>query len=154
MLTAGCHSYVPVSDAEPGTTVRVRVPVTSALDGDNGPGQSAAIEGDVVAFGDTLVLAVMNRQEYGAYREVVMFDTLRLGPEQRISVERAEFSKGRTVLLSAALVFGVGALAVAAFNSGTGDDSEIPGGGPPPQGGVVVSNSVVSGLLGLLGFAR
>jgi hypothetical protein len=154
LATAGCHNYVPISDAQPGTKVRVRVPVTSALDGDNGGGQSASIEGDVVEFGDTLVLAVLSRQEYGAYREVVLYDTLKLAPEQRLTVERAEFSTGRTVLLGAVIAVGATALAISAFNAGTGDDKPIDPGPPPPSPAVVVSNSVVSGLLGLLGLSR
>jgi hypothetical protein len=154
LAAAGCHTYVPVTSAEPGSTVRVRVPVTSALDNGNAAPQTAAIEGAVIEFADTLVLAVTNRQEYGAYREVVLYDTLRLAPDQRLSVEQAEFSTGRTVLLSAAIAVGAGALALAAFNSGGGDDTPIDGGGPPPQGGIVISNSLVSGLLGALGIAR
>lgn len=149
----GCHTYVPVADPEPGTTVRVRVPVTSALVGPNAPQGSASIEGQVVALRDTLYLATTNRQEYGAYREVVMYDTLALAPDQLLSIERAEFSTGRTMVLTAAIVVAAGAFALAAFSGETGSKGGPPP-PPPPQGALVISNSFVSGVLGMLGIAR
>ena len=152
LAVGACSTYVPVSNPTPGSTVRVRVPVTSALDG-GAPG-SATIEGDVISSGDTLVLGVTNRQEFGAYREVVLFDTLRLAPDQIMTVEEASFSTGRTAVLTVAIVAGAVGLALTAFSGSGGDDGPIDGGPPPPQGAVVASNSFVSGVLGLLGIAR
>lgn len=152
LLGAGaCHTYLPVTNPAPGTNVRVRVPVTSALDNGNAAPGTASIEGVVVESGDTLVLATSLRQEYGAYREVTMVDTLRLRPEQLLSVEQPQFSMGRTVLLTAVIVGAAVGTAIASFGGG-GD--EIDGGEPPPQGAIVISNSFVSGVLGLLGFSR
>ena len=151
LATAACHTYVPVSNPTPGTRVRVRVPVTSALDNGNLAPSTASIEGDVIAAGDTLVLGTMTRQEYGAYREVTLVDTLRLGPDQLLSVEQAQFSTGRTIALTAAIVGAAVGTAIAAFGGG---GEQIDGGEPPPQGAIVISNSFLSGVLGLLGFSR
>ena len=58
-VTAACHTYVPVERPAPGTTVRVTVPVSSALDNGNAAPRTAGIDCDVVSIGDTLGLAVM-----------------------------------------------------------------------------------------------
>ena len=152
VLGAGaCHTYVPVTNPAPGTRVRVRVPVTSALDNGNTAPSTASIEGDVIAAGDTLILGTTTRQEYGAYREVTLVDTLRLGPDQLLSVEQAQFSTSRTIILTAAIVGAAVGTALAGFGGG---GEQIDGGDPPPQGAIVISNSFVSGVLGLLGFSR
>lgn len=148
--TAGCHTYTPVSTPMPGSTVRVRVPVASALADPNAPPQTAAIEGEVVASGDTLVLATTNRQEYGAFREIVQHDTVRLGPDQRYSVELSEFSTGKSVALGLAIAGGAAILATTAFGGGGGGDTPI-GTGPPPPQPIVISNGLISSILGLLG---
>ena len=132
LISGACHTYIPVERPAPGANVRVAVPVSSALDNGNAAPQTASIEGTVVASGDTLVLAVTNRQEYGAFREVVMYDTLRLGQDQYVSLDQAEFSTGRTVLLTTVLVVGATLGAIAAFNQGSGGDTPINGGPPPP----------------------
>ena len=149
---AGCHTYVPVQTPVPGSTVRVQIPVVSAAADPNAPPQTVSLEGLVVESGDTLVLATTRRQEYGAFREVVQYDTLRLAEDQRYGVEAVEFSAGKSVMLGVGLAAGVGLIAIAAFNGGGGGgDTPIDGGPPPPQGAVVVSSSWVAGLLGLLG---
>ena len=56
LTLGGCHSYRAVDTPPPGATVRVRVPVTSALDDPNTAPASVAIEGVVLEVGDTLVL--------------------------------------------------------------------------------------------------
>ena len=154
LFASACHSYTPVTHPAPGARVRVSVPVQSALDDGNAAPQTASIEGEVVESRDTLVLAVTNRQEYGAYREVVLYDTLRLAPDQMVSVEQADFSMGRTVLLSTVIAVGATVAAILAFNQDVGDDGPIDGGPPPPAPAVVVGNSILSGVLGLLGIAR
>jgi hypothetical protein len=154
LAASACYTYAPVENPQPGTRVRVAVPVQSALDDGNAAPQTAAIEGDVVSNGDTLLLAVTNRQEYGAYREVVLFDTLHLAKDQLVALEQPEFSTGRTVLLSAVITVGATVAALLAFNKDTGNDGPIDPGPPPPAPAVVVSNSLLSGVLGLLGIAR
>ena len=154
LLGAACHTYVPVERPAPGTTVRVTVPVSSALDNGNAAPRTAAIEGNVVSSGDTIRLAVTNRQEYGAYREIVRYDTLTLAPGQYVSLEHAEFSTKRTIALSTVIAVGVTVGAILAFNKDVGDDSPIDPGPPPPAPSIVVNGSFVSGLLGLLGVGR
>jgi hypothetical protein len=153
LASAACHTYVPVANPQPGTTVRVRVPVTSALDNGNAAPSTASIEGTVIASGDTLLLGTTQRQEYGAYREVTRSDTLRLTRDQVLSLEEAEFSVGRTAVLTVAIVGAAVGLAFASWGGG-GDDGPIDGGPPPPQGAIVISNSFLSGVLGVLGIAR
>lgn len=153
-VSTACYTYVPVATPAPGTTVRVHVPVTSAAIGPNAAPQSIAIEGEVVAFRDTLFLATESRQVYGAYREVTMVDTLSFAPGERLAVEQAEFSRGRTAALSVAVVGGITLLAIAAFHGVVGGDPPTDPPPPNPQGAIVVSNSFVSGVLGLLGLAH
>jgi len=147
---SACHTYRPISTATPGTAIRVHVPVVSALSNPNAPPQSVSIEGDVVSAGDTVVLATETRRELGAYREVVQFDTVRLAPDQRLSMELVEFSTKKSVLLGVAIAGGATAFAVAAFGFGGGSD----GGGPnntPPQPAIVISGSLIGSILGWVG---
>ena len=150
MFLAGCHNYVPVDVAPVGAAVRVLVPVQSALADPNAPASTASIEGDVVSDGDTLVLALVNRQEYGAFREIVRYDTLRLGPDQRTRVEVKQFSNGKSVALGVGIAVGVAILAVSAFGglNGGGPDDMPP---PPPQGALVFSPSLLSSLWSVFG---
>lgn len=151
IIIAGCHTYTPVTTPVPGTTVRVRLPITNAAANRNAAPQTVSVEGIVVEAGDTLVLATTNRQEYGAFREIIQFDTIRLGPDQVYSVERSDFSTKKSIGLGLVLTGGAALLAAAAFGGLGGDDAPIPGGPPPPMPTVVVSNSFIAGILGLFG---
>ena len=155
LAAAGCHSYTPVSTPAPGTTVRVHIPVVSALQDPNAPPQTETIEGQVVEAGDTLVLALRTRQEYGAFREIIQYDTVRLGPDQRSGVELSEFSTGRSVALGLAIAGGATVLAVTAFGLSGEGGGPIDGGPPPPPSftgpSVTVSNGLISGIMRLLG---
>lgn len=123
-LMTACHTYTPVSAPAPGSTVRVQIPVRSAVDDPNAPIPTRAIEGRVVSAGDTLVLATQNRYEYGAYREIVQYDTLRLGPEQRASVQVREFSRRRSVVLGVALTGIVVGAAILALGNTFGSEGD------------------------------
>lgn len=146
---AACHSYTPVTTPIPGSTVRVQVPVVSALADPNAPPQTVPVEGLVVQAGDTLVLATTNRREYGAYREIVQHDTIRLGPDQRASMELSEFSTGKSVALGLVIAGGATVLALTAFGFGGGSTTPIDGGPAPPQS-IVISNGMIAGLIGFL----
>lgn len=150
-LLVACHTYTPVTTPAPGTTVRVRIPVTNAAANRNAAPQTVSVEGLVVATGDTLLLATTNRQEYGAFREIIQFDTLRLGADQIHSIERSDFSTKKSIGLGVVLTGGAALLAAAAFGGLGGDDSPIPGGPPPPAPTIIVNRSIVAGILGLLG---
>lgn len=119
-----CHTYTPVTTPAPGSTVRVQIPVRSAVDDPNAPTPTSAVEGRVVSAGDTLVLATQSRYEYGAYREIMQYDTLRLGPEQRVGVEVREFSSRRSVVLGVALTGIVVGAAVLALGNTFGSEGE------------------------------
>ena len=145
---AGCHTYTPVSAPSPGSTVRVHIPVQSVRANPNAPQRTETVQGQVVAAGDTLVLATRSRVEYGAYREIVQYDTLRLGPEQRTSVEVQEFSRGRSVALGVGLTVIVAGAAFLAFGGTFGSGGEgLPDDSPNPA---VVSFPLGSILLGWL----
>jgi predicted component of type VI protein secretion system len=151
VFLGACQTYTPVTNPVPGSTVRVRVPVTSAVANPNAAPQTLAVEGTVVESGDTLVLATTNRQEYGAYREIVQFDTVRLAPDQQYSVEVVEFSVRKSIVLGLVLTGAAALAASAAFGVGGADDAPIPGNPPPPQGALVISSSLIAGIIGLLG---
>lgn len=123
-LMTACHTYTPVSAPAPGSTVRVQIPVRSAVDDPNAPTPTRAVEGQVVAAGDTLVLATRDRFEYGAYREIVQYDTLRLGPEQRSTVEVREFSNRKSVVLGLAVTGIVVGAAILALGNTFGSEGE------------------------------
>ena len=149
LLLGGCHTYRAVDTPQLGSTVRVRVPVTSALDDPNAAPASVAIEGEVLQVGDTLVLATRTRQEFGAFREVILLDTLRLGPGQTSSIELKEFSGTRSVLLGVGLAAGAAGLALATFSGGGGGGIE--NGPGPPVTAIVVNRSILSAIWGLIG---
>lgn len=151
VLMAACHTYTPVETPMPGTTVRVRIPVINAAANRNAAPQTVSVEGVVVETGDTLVLSTTNRQEYGAFREIVRADTVRLAADQVFSVERSDFSSKKSVVLGVVLTGGAALLAAAAFGGLAGDDKPINPGEPPPMGTIIVSNSMIAGILGLLG---
>lgn len=149
-LTSACHTYTPVDTARPGTTVRVRVPVISAVANRNQEPRTESVEGVVLASGDTLVLATRRRQEYGAFREIIQHDTLRLAPDQRALVEERAFSTQKSIGLGVALTGLVVGVAVAAFGGDPGSDEGIPPDPPPPPPFAVVSTSTISRVIGLL----
>lgn len=123
-LMTACHTYTPVSAPAPGSTVRVHIPVRSAVDDPNAPTPTRAVEGQVVSAGDTLVLATRDRFEYGAYREIVQYDTLRLGPEQHSTVEVREFSNRKSVVLGLAVTGIVVGAAILALGNTFGSEGE------------------------------
>lgn len=148
LLLSGCYTYQVVDTPPLGSTVRVRVPVTSALDDRNTAPPSVAVEGAVLQVGDTLVLARRTRREFGAFREVILFDTLRLVRAQTSSIELKEFSSGKSVMLGIVIAAGVTGLALAGFRGG-GGDGETPG-VDPPNPSIVVNGSVLSAVWGFI----
>ena len=145
----GCYSYVPVERPSPGTTVRIHVPVSSAVQGPNAPAETIDLTGLVLASGDSLVMETKNRREFGAFREVMEVDTLRVARSALSSLEEQVFSKpktvGLTVLVGAAAAGIVAAIAKAA--GGQDGSGAPPGGGPPAQ---IRVKPVFLGLWGLI----
>ena len=134
MLLSGCHNYIPIEAPTPGSTVRVSVPVTSAVADLNNPdAPQASIEGVVVDSGDSITLAVTRRQEYGAFREAVRHDTITLDLAGVLMVEKREFSQDKSLLLGVGLLAGATGLALAAFGIAGGQQGGVPGDGNPNQ---------------------
>ncbi len=152
LLVSGCYTFTPVQSPAIGSTIRVHVPIANALRDVNQAPATATVEGQVVAVDDTLTLATQNRQEYGAYREVIQYDTLRVGMDQPTLIEVRAFSPQRSILLSTVISIGAVLAAVSAFNAGndgSGGDDSGPGSGPTPS--VVMSPSIISAIIGLFG---
>lgn len=148
LVLAGCHTYRPVEVAPVGSAVRVHILVTSALVGPNAPTPTVAVEGDLLSSGDTLVLATRTRRQYGAFREIIRVDTVRVAPDQRAGLDLVEFSPGRSVALGVGLTLALAGIAGAAFGGLTGGNSEEPPSGPVNS--VVVGRSVLSTIWGVI----
>ena len=134
LLLMGCHTYMPVQQPVPGTTVRVQVPLTSAAQGPNQAPETASIEGTLVEFGDTVEVEVTNRQEYGAFREVTRVDTLRIAASGIIGLDERAFSTGRSVVLGLAIGGVATAFALTALGFEGGGSNPTPGpDGPQPS---------------------
>jgi hypothetical protein len=149
--TAGCYVYRPVETPSPGSTVRVLMPVVSAVSGRNVADRFESVEGTLVSNGETIVLAVQTRREFGAYREVIQHDTVSFVTDQLAAVDVREFSRGKSIGLGVGIAAGLTGLAMAAF--GTFGSPGDPGGGDPPepQPAIVVNRSIVSWIWGLIG---
>lgn len=128
LASSGCYTYRAVEAPSPGDVARVHVPVRSAVEDPNEAPETAAVEGTVVAMGDSIVLATKIRREIGAYREVVRDDTLRIAVEGTTRIELREFSKAKSVLLGGVVLGGATLLALAALGIEGGDGGDRSGG--------------------------
>lgn len=153
-ILGGCYSYRPVDSAPVGSMVRVHIPVRSSVDIPGRQAETVTVEGSLLALGDSVTLATETRREFGAYREIVQFDTLRLGASQVARLELKEFSQGRSIGLGLAISGLVAAAAAVAFGVGGGSAGDGPPGGDGPQGAIVITPAIVSGLLGALSGGR
>jgi hypothetical protein len=147
---SGCYTYRPVETAPVGTPVRVHIPVSSSVDIPGRQSETVAVEGSVLALGDSVVVATETRRQLGAYRDIVQLDTLRLGAAQVTRIEVKEFSKGRSIALGLVIAAAVGGAAAVAFGVGGGSTGTGPPDGGGPQGAVVITPSILSGLIGAL----
>lgn len=147
---SGCYSYFPVETPAPGTTVRIRVPVSSAVQAPNAPVETIDLTGVVLTGGDSLIMETKNRREFGAFREVMEVDTLRVARSALSSVEQQVFSKPKTVGLTVLVAAGAAGIVAALVKAAGGQDGEPPpdGGGPPAQ---IRVKPVLMGLWGLIG---
>ncbi len=149
-FSAGCYSYAPVQRPTPGSTVRIHVPVRSAVAGRQAREESVAFEGLVLSFGDSLYLQTTSRREYGAFREVFEFDTLRVAPGVLMGMEERYLSKPKTYGFAALVAVGTTALVVAAVNAAGGSGGGNDGNGGGPQTAIIV-RPIVSSLLRAIG---
>ncbi len=147
LAIVGCYSYVPSVSPAPGTVARVRIP---AVEGSNGAGETASVEGVVVSAGDTIVLAMQIRREWGNAGGTLRADTIRLARARLSSIEVKEAAIGKSLLLTAAIA---GALATLALTLDLGHGEGV---GPPEEeeespGGTVITfpiGSIIAKLLG------
>lgn len=144
----GCHTYRVIDSPPIGSTVRVHVPVVSALNRGGGT-QSVAVEGVLLSFGDSIALESTSRREIGAYRELSQVDTFRLATDQASLLEVRELSRKRSVVLGVAVLGGVTLAAIYGFRGG-GSDPFDPGGPPPPVSSVVMDRSLLASVFGLI----
>ena len=134
LLFMGCHTYIPVQQPAPGTTVRVRVPLTSAVQGPNQAPETVSIEGTLIEFGDTVEVEVRDRQVYGAFREVTRLDTLRIEASGITGLDERSFSTGRSVVLGLAIGGAAAGFALTALGFEGGGSNPTPGpDGPQPS---------------------
>lgn len=150
-LLAGCYRYVPVEMPAPGTVARVRVPVQSAVADPNAPPETVSVEGSVLASGDTLVLAARLSRDISPFQQYVRFDTFRVASAELASVERKEFSMGRSVGLGVAVAGGAALMAVAALGIQGGGDGAGDGDGDGTSGFTVPLSAAAKFVLRWLG---
>lgn len=153
-LLAGCYRYIPVETPAPGTVARVRVPVQSAVADPNAPPETVSVEGAVLASGDTLVLAARLTREISPFQQYVRFDTFRVASAELASVERKEFSMGRSVGLGVAVAGGAALMAVAALGIQGGDDGQGQGDGDGTSGFTVPLSAAAKFVLRWMGMGR
>ncbi|MCH7565569.1 MAG: hypothetical protein IH968_17290 [Gemmatimonadetes bacterium] len=149
LAMVGCHSYTPVESPAPGAVARVTVPGRSAIEGLNMAVETASVEGVVLSAGDTIVLALRRRQQWGNAGTMVV-DTVRLTRERLSSIEVKEFSTRKSVLLGAAIA---GAVTTLALILDVGNAEGVPAAEDElfPPGGTVITFPVGSIIAKLLG---
>jgi len=138
MFFAACSTYTPIENPAPGATVRAQVPILSAVTNRNAAPQLITIEGIVVSSGDTVVLATKSRQEYGAFREIMRFDTVRMARGELASLDLQAFSAKKSVALGVALTGAATYFAISALGVKSGEAGDGPDGGLNPSGTIVL----------------
>ena len=137
LASAGCYSYIPVSlqAAESTEDVRLRVTDDAAarLVKDLGT-FSAEVDGRLARQGrDSVSLGVAIDRTYRGTTVGTTTQTIFLARAEIVEMRRRQFSRSRTILASAAVVGGFGALAVGIKQlvdpNGPSDDQP---GQPPP----------------------
>lgn len=144
----GCYTYRVADAPAPGAVARVQVPVLSAADDPNEAPETASVEGVVVEYGDSIVLATTIRREIGAYREVSRDDTLRIAVEETIRIEVREFSRAKSVLMGGVAAGGVALLALTALGIEGGDAGD---GSGDDGSRTFTASASVAGIASLIG---
>lgn len=144
-VLSGCYTYLPVASAPPGSEVRVLLPVESRRAGGVVTRESLAVEGTLVTWGDSILVATESTQQVGNFRQVSFQDTLRVGSAEVDAVQLREFSRGRTLGFTAVVVGGVLLIAAGITQTLGGGD-----GGDGDGNGGTQASITVSRLLHLL----
>ena len=151
LAMTACHTYTHVESPAVGTVARVTVPVRGTNGDASAPVQAASLEGVVVSAGDTIVLAMPIRREWGDAQGVMRIDTVRLLSDQLSAIEAKGPSTGKSVLLGAAIAGGVTTLALILDIKNGGDQSPVPDDEEFPPGGAVVTLRLASVWAWLVG---
>lgn len=151
VVSAGCYTYTPVQQPAPGQIVRLHVPITSAIANPNAPPQTVAIEGQVLSASDTIEIATRTRREFGAFRELIEYDTFRVDVEQLAGMELREFSTTKSVVLTGLIVGGATGLALAALSIESGRGGNDDNGGGPVTTVVLGIGKLVGAVARLMG---
>jgi hypothetical protein len=135
--STGCYSYVPVSlgavEANEGVRLRVTEDAAARLAKDLGV-FSTQIDGQFArGAGDSISVGVEIDRAYRGTTIGTTTQEILLGRSEVLEVRKRQFSKPRTVLVTAGTVVGFGLLAVGVTQlvdpNGPSDDSHPP---PPP----------------------
>src|SRR5215831_14328083 len=136
----GCYSYVPISMAavEPKQEVRVRVTPEAAARLSKELGVfSTQLEGEFTREGaDSVSVGVPIDRSYNGNTIGTTTQLLFLGRSEVVEVRKREFSRSRTVLMSAGTAVGFGLLAVGVkqlVDPNGPSDSQPPPPPPPPS---------------------
>lgn len=137
LASAGCYSYVPVSFQAVGSKEDVRLRLTEGaaarLAKDLGT-FSTEVDGQLAREGaDSVSLGVPIDRSYRGTTIGTTTQTIFLSRSEVLEVRKREFSRSRTVLVSAGVVVGFGALAAGIVQlvdqNGPSDQGTTP---PPP----------------------
>jgi len=137
LASTACYTYVPISlgTVQSKEDVRVRVTESAATRLSKELGAfSREIDGQIAREGsDSVSVDVSIDKSYRGTTVGTTTQTLFLGRSEVVEVRKREFSRSRTVLVSAGTVVGFGLLAVGIAQlvdpNGPSDDSNTP---PPP----------------------
>lgn len=147
---AGCYNFVPVERPSPGTTVRIEVPLRSAVSDPNRAPETLEVEGTLLSAGDSIVMVTETRRELGTFRVLMETDTLRVARSGILGVEEQVFSRRKTFGLTALVLAGATGVVLAALEAAVGERGSGRPGDPTTQGGIRVSPLVLRDLLGAL----
>lgn len=142
LLLTGCYRYVPtdLASIRPAENVRVRVtePAAARLVREFGT-YLTELEGQIVREGsDSVSLTVPIGRDYRGVALEGGRQVLWLGDSEVVGLRRREFSRTRTVLVSAGalVVFGLLVATVTQWGDPNSDVVEPPP--PPPPGGAIL----------------
>jgi len=147
---SGCFTYVPVDRPSPGSTVRIHVPVRSAIARPNQAPEFISMEGMVISAADSVILEVSSRREIGAFREIRSVDTLRVARADLSAVDTRVFSLGKSIGLGIAIAGVTAVLAAVAFGLEGGSSGNDGSGNGNTTGSSIRINPTFSALLDAL----
>jgi hypothetical protein len=136
-VLSGCYTYVPVTSAPVGSPVRVLLPVETRAPNGAVTRGTTPVEGTLVTFGDSILVATESTQQVGNFRQVSLQDTLRVAANEVDRIELRQFSRGRTAALTTAVVGGA-VLAAAGVIQAVGGSDENGGNGNGTAASVTV----------------